>query len=279
MKYEAIFIALLFIFTISGVIIALINNDFVIEKQFNFQIQSNKNELISNNKDAFDINKRLKEKEEELKKTEEERKKKLEDEIKKIIEEGYNKKEDEEKKKLRAKQEEDRKPTVLSPKNKNTKQTGNRSFYGAKEEPHAYDGGTIDLNTSFYTHAEALNSCFGYHYVHFQKAYKNLDNGYAVWFPRIAKRVGSQYLSSDQYWGWVNILSENGNTITQMDNPDYPSSGGEPDKNKRIIFARFEGDNMYRFVGVYIFKQRLSNGKSFTRIGTKLDTKTMKIIE
>ena len=106
MKYEAIFIALLFIFTISGVIIALINNDFVIEKQFNFQIQSNKNELISNNKDAFDINKRLKEKEEELKKTEEERKKKLEDEIKKIIEEGYNKKEEEEKRK---KEEEEKK--------------------------------------------------------------------------------------------------------------------------------------------------------------------------
>ena len=106
MKYESIFIALLFIFTISGVIIALINNDFVIEKQFNFQIQSNKNELISNNKDAFDINKRLKEKEEELKKTEEERKKKLEDEIKKIIEEGYNKKEDEEKRK---KEEEEKK--------------------------------------------------------------------------------------------------------------------------------------------------------------------------
>ena len=88
MKYEAIFVALIFIFTISGVIIALINNDFVIEKQFNFPIQSNKNELMFNNKGDFDINKKLKEKEEELKKTEEERKKKQEEENKKNKEEG-----------------------------------------------------------------------------------------------------------------------------------------------------------------------------------------------
>lgn len=188
-------------------------------------------------------------------------------------------KEEEEKKKLRAKQEADRQLTAFTEKNKNRKQTGNRYSSGSKEEAHTYNGRILDLNSSFYTHAEALNSCFGYQYVHFQKAYKNLDNGYAVWFPRIAKMVGGQYLSSDQYWGWVNIISENGDTITQIDNPDYPYSGGEPDKNKRIIFARFEGDNKYRFVGVYIFKQRFSNGESFKRIGTKFDTKTMEIIK
>lgn len=195
------------------------------------------------------------------------------------IEAARQQKEDEEKKKLRAKQEVDRQLMASAAKNTNRKQTGNRSSSRAMGESQAYTGRIIDLNSSFYTHAEALNSCFGYHYVQFQKAYKNLDNGFAVWFPRIAKRVGSQYLSSDQYWGWVNIISENGDTITQIDNPDYPYSGGEPDKNKRIIFARFEGDDKYRFVGVYIFHQRFTNGETFTRIGTKLDTKTMKIIE
>ena len=188
-------------------------------------------------------------------------------------------KEDEEKKKHREKQEAVRQLTAFSTKNTNRKQTENRFSSRNMEEPKDFNGRIIDLNSSFSTHAEALNSCFGYHYVQFQKAYKNLDNGYAVWFPRIARRVGNQYLSSDQYWGWLNIISENGDTITQMDNPDYPYAGGEPDKNKRVIFARFEGDNKYRFVGVYIFVQRFSNGESFKRIGIKLDTKTMKIIE
>jgi len=163
--------------------------------------------------------------------------------------------------------------------NKRGNKGGNRTAHPNMEKPHSYDGLIIDKNTSFKTHAETLNTCFGYHYVHFQKAYKGLENGYAVWFPRIAKKVGSQYMSSDNYWGWLNIISENGDTITQMDNPDYPYSGGEPDKNKRIIFARFEGDDRYRFVGIYIFENRFSNGESFKRIGTKFDTKTMKIIE
>ena len=156
---------------------------------------------------------------------------------------------------------------------------GSRSALTTKEELRVYDGRVIDKNTSFFTHAETLNTCFGYHYKHFQKAYKDLDNGYAVWFPRIAKKVGGQYLSLDNYWGWLNILSENGDTITQMDNPDFPYSGTEPDKNKRIIFARFEGDDKYRFVGIYKFGRRIQNGEIFTRIGTKLDTRTMKIIE
>ena len=91
--------------------------------------------------------------------------------------------------------------------------------------------------------------------------------------------VGTDYLSSDSYWGWLNIMSEDGDTITQMDNPDFPYSGEGPDKNMRIIFARFEGDNKYRFVGIYKFEKRISNGEIFIRIGTKLDTKTMKIVE
>lgn len=185
--------------------------------------------------------------------------------------------EDIEKAKLREKQETEKQHITVSSITTGKKQVKKSSVL--KTMPRSYDGVILDRNISYYTHAEALNTCFGYHYVNFQKAYKDLDNGYAVWFPRIAKKVGSQYLSSDSYWGWLNIMSENGDTITQMDNPDFPYSGEGPDKNKRIIFARFEGDKKYRFVGVYKFEKRISNGEIFTRIGTKLDTKSMKIIE
>lgn len=195
-----------------------------------------------------------------------------------LIEEQIRKqKEDAEKAKLREKQELERQRMNVPSITTGKKQSRNKST--SKTEPRSYDGVILHRNTSYFTHAETLNACFGYHYVHFQKAYKDLDNGYAVWFPRIAKKVGAEYLSSDSYWGWLNIMSEDGDTITQMDNPDFPYSGGGPDKNKRIIFARFEGDNKYRFVGVYKFEKRISNGEIFTRIGTKLDTKTMKIVE
>ena len=100
------------------------------------------------------------------------------------------------------------------------------------------------MKTTFSTHADVLNNCFGFHYKHYQKAYKDLENGYAVWFPRIARKAGDQYMSSDDYWGWLNILSDSGETITQMDNPDFPYTGeGGPDNNKRLIFGYVEHTN------------------------------------
>ena len=141
-------------------------------------------------------------------------------------------------------------------------------------------GRIINLKTYFSTHADVLNNCFGFHYKHYQKAYKDLENGYAVWFPRIARKAGDQYMSSDDYWGWLNILSDSGETITQMDNPDFPYTGeGGPDNNKRLIFARFDKDVGYRFIGVFVFKERIRNGESFMRIGTVFDTRSMTIIQ
>lgn len=118
-------------------------------------------------------------------------------------------------------------------------------------------GRIINLKTTFSTHADVLNDCFGFHYKHYQKAYKDLENGYAVWFPRIARKAGDQYMSSDDYWGWLNILSDSGETITQMDNPDFPYTGeGGPDNNKRLIFARFDKDVGYRDLLAYLFSRK-----------------------
>lgn len=131
----------------------------------------------------------------------------------------------------------------------------------------------------FSTHADVLNTLFGFRYKHFQQAYKDLGNGYAVWFPNIAKKIGDQYLSSDEYWGWVNILSDSGDTITQIDNATYTHNGtGEPDKNKCFIFARFDHDKRYTFIGLFGPARREVNKTIRTRIGTIVDTKNMKII-
>ena len=51
------------------------------------------------------------------------------------------------------------------------------------------------------------------------------------------------------------------------------------DKNRRIIFARFDNDNRYRFIGVYAYPKRIENGYAFSRIATMFDTKRMKIID
>ena len=65
--------------------------------------------------------------------------------------------------------------------------TQNNVKYKDNVTPGISRDGIIDLKTSFTTHADVLNRCFGFHYKHYQKAYKDLENGYAVWFPRIAR--------------------------------------------------------------------------------------------
>lgn len=190
--------------------------------------------------------------------------------------------EEEEKARLHSLQEKEKRLEPVSSAKPNRRQGGSKSvsdaFSDSKIEQRTYDVEIIGPETSFATHAETFNACFGFHFVHYQKAYKMLGNGYAVWFPRIAKKVAGQYLSSDNYEGWLNILSDTGDTITQMDNPDFPRAGWEPDNLKRLVFARFEGDNRYRFIGVYANEERIQDGVVFTRIGTKFDTKKMIIV-
>lgn len=146
-----------------------------------------------------------------------------------------------------------------------------------KAEIYYYGEGIIGPKTSFATHADALNACFGFKYKHFQKAYKDLENGYAVWFPNIARKIDDQYISTDDYFGWINILSDSGDTITQIDKTH--SEPGRRDNNKRVIFARFDNNKRYTFIGVFVFQERINNGHRYVRIGTIFDTKNLKIVE
>ena len=105
MKYREYFVLLVFIFTIIGVIFALINNDFIVEQPKYSFLKKNNDELLNEIKFDKDINKRIKEREEELQKSEEERKKKIEEEIKKIIFDSEKKKTEDENKKKKEEEE------------------------------------------------------------------------------------------------------------------------------------------------------------------------------
>lgn len=139
---------------------------------------------------------------------------------------------------------------------------------------------SIEYPNSFATHAETLNICFGLDKGQAVKAYWKLDDGYSVWFPNIAKRYNEKYESTDKYSGWVNIAFDGGKTIIQIDNPEVPSKPptGE-DTNRRLVFAKFDGEERYTFMGVYAPAVRVENGYKFTRIGIKFDTVNKRIIE
>ena len=95
------FVVIVFIFSLSGIILALLNNDLVIEKSTNYLLQKKFNLIMNDIEDEKEFKKKIKEKEEELEKTNEEREKKIEDKIKTIFDEEKKQKEEEEKRKIK----------------------------------------------------------------------------------------------------------------------------------------------------------------------------------
>lgn len=140
-----------------------------------------------------------------------------------------------------------------------------------------FNGHILETGNSFRTHAEVFNKCFGYDYKHYQKAYKDMGNGYAVWFPCIAKQGIEGYVSTDEYSGWINTLLDDNKILIQYDKGEYVP--GKTDMTKRLVFAKFDGDKRYTFVGVYVPSKRVEKGNEHIRIGTKFDLDSFQVIE
>ena len=104
---------------------------------------------------------------------------------------------------------------------------------------------------------EALNDCFGTSYTGWMRAeWMPKSKSFSVWFPKLAKCIDGKYVSAS--FGCVNILSEDGNTITFNDEKDY--GGAQPDyaNNRRpelpiLVFAKEPNDGPYVFKGVFLF--------------------------
>ena len=94
MRYSGYFMVVVFIFSLSGVIIALLNNDFVIEKSSNSLLKNNNIDLKDEIKDNKDPQKTIKENNKESNKYEKEKDKDTDGEIKNKIEEDDKNKKD-----------------------------------------------------------------------------------------------------------------------------------------------------------------------------------------
>ncbi len=139
---------------------------------------------------------------------------------------------------------------------------------------------TLYRGETFRTHAEALNECFGFNYKHFQKAYKHIDDKYAVWFPSIAKRVMGEYLAADTGNGWLNILCENDTVIYEKNVENVSLNTEREDNSYRFVFAKFDGDDSYKFLGLYSADPiPTEQGFKYQRIGIQINLNTMEIIK
>ena len=141
---------------------------------------------------------------------------------------------------------------------------------------------TLSYGDSFRTHADALNSCFGFNYTTYQQAYKEVDDKYAVWFASIAKIIDGKYVAADSGNGWINVLSEGGRVLTEKNEDDAKNVYKERrELFDRFVFAKMD-DETYTFIGVYRYDVKESStetGFKFVRLGTKVNLQTMEITD
>ncbi len=152
--------------------------------------------------------------------------------------------------------------------------------------PHL-DKGFIEIGTSaaFRTQTEALK-CFGYSKGVWQRGgwptdsetltIKGISGNCFVWFPKILEK-------SENEDDWLNVLSDDGNVITQICQIKNKTDN-KADGKKRIVMAHSRdnlGQKLYRFLGVFeIFDEDLNRNKKthrFKRFKTNLDITDVKI--
>lgn len=153
-----------------------------------------------------------------------------------------------------------------------------RSEHTAANNGVAFNGHILEIGNTFNTHAEVFNKCFGYNYKHYQMAYKNIGNGYAVWFPSIAKQGIHGLVPTDTYTGWKNSLHDDNKKLIQYDK-EKNTGNKDPDLNKRLVFAKFDNGQGYKLIGVYGSEKRVEGGFEYTRLGTKFDIDSFQIID
>lgn len=145
--------------------------------------------------------------------------------------------------------------------------------------------GILDRGSVFLTHNEVLNDCFECNNKGiYRRAFKVLDNydKCAVWFPKIAYKLGGEYVSNDKAKNYINILTDNDRTIIEKneDMQVMADRAGELEDLCRFVFGQFEGEDCYRFLGV--FKEVESNaaveGKKYVRIAERIDLDNREIL-
>ena len=115
-----------------------------------------------------------------------------------------------------------------------------------KKESQREQLGILERGSVFMTHNEVLNDCFGYNNKGvFQRAFKVLDgwDKCAVWFPKIAYKLQGEYVSSDKYNHFINILTDADKTIIEK-NEDMNEMVKRADKSVVHIFVSYICDSV-----------------------------------
>ena len=109
-----------------------------------------------------------------------------------------------------------------------------------------------------------IAKCFRKNYKAMQSSTFFIDNSTVIWCPKLAVEINGN-LKAPSAAGWLNILSEQWDTITTLvpDDKEHLEKFRNPNL-KNLVFAQSKntlGQVMYRFLGVYVFEKSEENHK------------------
>ena len=135
----------------------------------------------------------------------------------------------------------------------------------------------VDEERVFPYMVNILNGCFGKNFtsVHSCQRYcfRKIDNDHMVWFPKLAVKKNGKYKAPSESKGWLNILSNDGETIIEEKKDDTRSAAVDGDGGlPRYTFGKVKGKG-YIFLGVFMADREkcIPGHWEFKRIATEID--------
>lgn len=116
--------------------------------------------------------------------------------------------------------------------------------------------------------------CFGREYKGMQASTFFINKKTLIWCPKLAVEINGE-LKAPSSAGWLNVLSENWDTITTIvpEDKEHQEKYRKPDLDI-LFFAQSKnnlGQTTYRFLGVYMFDKSVNNDKKiiYRRVSEK----------
>jgi hypothetical protein len=127
----------------------------------------------------------------------------------------------------------------------------------------------VEDEISFAWSAHVLNACFGKNYKGWMKAWYQLSDNEAVWFPKLAIIENGVVQPQDRVYGCINILSDDGCVITER----HSTACGDTETTIRYVFAKPSQKEGYRYIGTFVrdLEQSGPDVAVYRRIGTSVD--------
>ena len=132
---------------------------------------------------------------------------------------------------------------------------------------------------SYHSIKDICNQCFGEQYEGYQRGTYMICDGYIAWFPKMAYEEEGILKAGSKTKEWVNILSPDGQYITEYNVHEPRNEESELLQVHRLVFGQNKGEE-YKFLGVFktasCYDKDVTYAKrTYKRLDTEVDLSSL----